>query len=64
MKYKRQLMGSLFALALFVGNSPNFDTEDRVSTSKISQYVSQVKMKSSGDEWDVNMGNRKTTINK
>lgn len=61
MKYKRQLMGSLFALSLLVGNYSNFDTEDFIPTSKVGLYVNQVKMKSSGDEWDVNVGSEEAT---
>ncbi|MEK7564498.1 MAG: hypothetical protein AAB510_02940 [Patescibacteria group bacterium] len=46
MKYKRQLMGSMMALALFVGNPKAFDIEDSVHTSKVGQYINQLKMRS------------------
>ena len=39
MKYKRQLMGSMMALALFVGNPKAFDIED--SVQKRSQTLGQ-----------------------
>ncbi len=59
MKYKRQLMGSMIALAIFMSNSPSFDLEDSVSTSKVPQYVNQVKMKSEVNEGKVDVRNKK-----
>lgn len=53
MKYKRQLMGSIFAMALLVGGYPGVDVEDFVPNSKVNQYLNQVHMKSgvnSGEE--------------
>lgn len=46
MKYKRQLMGSIFAMALLVGRYPALDVEDVVPNSKVNQYLNQVHMKS------------------
>ena len=55
MKYKRQLMGSIFAMALIVGGYPALDVEDFVPNSKVNQYLNQVHMKSV-----VNSGEEKT----
>jgi hypothetical protein len=64
MKYKRQLMGSMFALALLMGNSSMLDVEDFVPDSKVGQYVSQVKMKSytSGGDEKIDIKSKDSTI--
>ena len=48
MKYKRQLMTGIFALALFTGNSSAFASEDFVPTSKNDQYQNQVQTTNHG----------------
>lgn len=46
MKYKRQLMTGIFALALMAGSSSVFAAEDFIPNSKTIQYHNQVQMKS------------------
>ncbi len=64
MKYKRQLMGSLFAAALFVGGYPGVQVEDFVPNSKVNQYLKQVHMKSgeSGINGGENLGREKKKL--
>ncbi len=52
-------MGSMIALAIFMSNSSVSDVEDFIPTSKVSQYMNQVHMKSSGDEGRVDIKNKK-----
>lgn len=46
MKYKRQLMGSMFALALLASGTSVFAADIPVTGSKMFQQTHQVKMKS------------------
>lgn len=46
MKYKRQLLVGMIAIALLTGNSSAFAEDDFISNSKIDQYQSQLQMKS------------------
>ena len=59
MKYKRQFMGSMIALALLVGNYSSADAEDFVPPSKVSQYMNQVQMKSEKKEDKMIVKNKK-----
>lgn len=47
MKYKRQFMGSLMAMALMVGGYASFELEEAMPYSKSAQYINQVSMKNS-----------------
>jgi hypothetical protein len=59
MKYKRQLMGSLVAVAILVGGYPGVDVKDFVPKSKVGQYLSQVHMKSVVNEGDSRVESKK-----
>jgi 1,4-dihydroxy-2-naphthoate octaprenyltransferase len=61
MKYRRQLMGSMMALAIFMGNYQSFDMEDFVPASRVNQYLNQVHMKSNSNEGKSDIKNKKIT---
>ena len=46
MKYKRQLMSTMFALSLFAISPSVFAAPDFVPNSKVSQYEGQMHMRS------------------
>ena len=50
MKYKRQLMSGMFALALLASGTSVFAADIPATGSKMFQQVNQVKMKSSSSE--------------
>jgi cell division protein FtsX len=58
MKYKRQLMTTMFALSLFAGGTSALAAEDFVPNSKVSQYESQVYMKSLNKTNDENVSKK------
>jgi hypothetical protein len=62
MKYKRQLMTGIFALALMAGGSSVFAAENFIPNSKLDQYQNQVQMKSYAK--NTTDDNQKTAIKK
>ena len=47
MKYKRQLISSMFAIALLAGGSNVYAADTTVGNTKMVQQINQIKMKPS-----------------